>query len=104
MIAWTTPTLEILVKGGNLLGNNVDVYFTFAQACNSLTVHPDSMTADTDGVLCEVGIGQLQSGGFTAGNAKVQCNVVDSNGYRAASNFERLTIGSNLIPEELAYE
>lgn len=105
MITWTTPTLPILVKGGNILGSNVRVLFTFDNGTNELTLEPDSMTAQEDGVLCEVSMTQLQSGGFTPGAAtKVQVNVIDSNNLRAASGFKREYLGSNLIEREVNYD
>lgn len=104
MITWTTPTLPILVKGGNILSTNCRVLFTFEQNGHSLTLEPDSMTAQTDGVLCEVSFTQLESGGFKAGAAKVQVNVIDSNNLRAASTFKREYLGSNLIEREVNYD
>ena len=104
MITWTTPTWRCLVKGGNILGGNVRVLFTFEQDGHELTLEPDSMTATEDGVLCEVMFTQLQSGGFHKGAELVQVNVVDSNDLRAASAFKRDYLGSNLIEREVRYD
>ena len=105
MITWTTPTLPILVKGGNILSTNCRVLFTFKQdGVKELTLEPDSMTATEEGVLCEVSMTQLQSGGFRADAAKVQVNVIDSNNLRAASTFKREYLGSNLIEREVNYD
>jgi hypothetical protein len=104
MITWTTPTIPILVKGGNILSTNCKVLFTFKQGEYELTLEPDSMTATEDGVLCEVSVTQLESGGFSPGAAKVQVNVVDSNNLRAASAFKRDYLGSNLIEREVRYD
>ena len=104
MITWTTPTLQIRVKGGAILGDNVKVLFTFAQNGHRLTLEPRSMTAQETGVLCEVHFSQIQSGGFKPGAASVQVNVVDSNNFRAASTFKEIYLGSNLLPQEVTYE
>lgn len=105
MITWTTPTWRCLVKGGNILSTNCKVLITFKQGEYELTLEPDSMTATEDGVLCEVSVTQLESGGFTPGAAtKVQVNVIDSNNLRAASAFKREYLGSNLIEREVRYD
>lgn len=103
MIAWTTPTVPLIVTGGNILDSNVRVEITIAQDCHSVTVEPISMTASEDGVHCEIYLGQLQTGGFHAGIAHVQANVIDSNDYRAASLFADVMIGSNLLPKVVTY-
>lgn len=104
MIAWTTPTKAIRVKGGAILGSNVKVLFTFAQNGHRLTLEPISMEAQETGVLCEVRFTQIQSGGFKPGVASVQVNVIDSNGFRAASRFKEIYLDPNLFPWEVKYE
>ena len=100
MIAWTTPTIPILVKGIETT-NEYSVYFTISQGCSEVTVEPfDSAQAD-DGIIFYIGLTQEQTGAFTAGKAKVQANIIDASGYRAASNKQTVTIGSNLIDEVL---
>jgi len=104
MITWTTPTIPILITGGNVLAPNVRIEITFAQGCNRVTVQPDSTESQEDGVLCEVSLTQLESGGFCAGLVHVQANVIDSNDYRAASSFADILIGSNLLPKVVTYD
>lgn len=104
MIAWTTPTIPILVKGGNVLAPNARIEITFSQGDKSVTVQPDSATAQTSGVLCEVSLSQLQTGGFCAGIVNVQANVIDNNDYRAASSYADVLIGSNLLPKVVNYD
>lgn len=103
MIAWTTPTIPLIITGGNILDDNVRVEITIAQDCKSVTVEPISMTAQNDGVHCEIELTQLQSGGFHAGIVHVQANVIDSNNYRAASTFADALVGSNLLPKVVTY-
>lgn len=104
MIQYTTPTIPIRVRGGNILASNVRVTFTFAQNRRRVDVAPDSMEATEDGVLCEVSLTQLQTGGFHAGRVDVQVNAVDSNDFRAASPFKSVYIGSNLLPKVVNYD
>ena len=103
MIAWTTPTLPILVRGGNILDVNCRVFFTIEQGGTELTLEPWTKEATDDGVMCELHFSQLESGRFEAGRAKLQVNVVDSNDLRAASKFVSINIGSNLIDKEIDY-
>lgn len=103
MIRLTTPTIPIRVRGGNILGNNVKVIFTFAQGCNRVDIAPDAMESTDDGVICTVNLTQLQTGQFTAGQVDVQVNVIDSNNLRAASAFRSVYIGSNLLPKVVTY-
>lgn len=103
MIAWATPTIPLIITGGNILDDNVRVEITIAQDCKSVTVEPISMTAQNDGVHCEIELTQLQSGGFHAGIVHVQANVIDSNNYRAASTFADALVGSNLLPKVVTY-
>ena len=103
MITWTTPTIPLLIRGGNIMAENVRVEITLAQECRSVTLEPFSMTAQEDGVLCEIELTQLQTGGFHAGNITVQANVIDMSGYRAASCFANVLIGSNLLPKVVNY-
>ena len=104
MIAWTTPTIPLIITGGNILGDGVRVEITIAQDCQSVTVEPISMSAESDGVHCEIELTQLQSGGFHAGVMRVQANVIDSNDYRAASTFADALVGSNLLPKVVNYD
>ncbi len=104
MIEWTTPTIPIRIRGAAVMAPNVKVLLTFAQGGYKLTVEPRNLQATEDGVTGEVDFTQLESGGFHAGYAKVQANVVDSNNLRAASKFATVCIGSNLLPEVVDYE
>lgn len=103
MIAWTTPTQPLIIKGGNILDDNVRVLITIAQGNHSVTVEPTSMVSAEDGVHCEIYLGQEQTGGFHAGVAHVQANVIDSNDYRAASFFADVLLGSNLVNKVVTY-
>ena len=71
---------------------------------HKLTVEPVNLTPTEDGVTCEVTLSQLECGGFHRGSAKVQCNVVDSNDFRTASNYAPIYLSANLLPEVVNYE
>ena len=104
MYNWTTPTIPIRIRGGAILAPNVRVLLTFAQGNHKLTVEPVNLTPTEDGVTCEVTLSQLECGGFHRGSAKVQCNVVDSNDFRTASNYAPIYLAANLLPEVVNYE
>lgn len=101
MIAWTTPTFPILIKGIET-SNEYDVYITISQGPRKVTLQPSTVVQTSDGVQVEVTLAQVQSGIFKPGReALVQANVVDSSGYRAASNLVPVMVGLNLIEEVL---
>lgn len=104
MITWTTPIVPILIKGGNILADNVRVLITVTQGNNSVTLEPISLTSQEDGVLAEINFSQIQSGSFEAGTAFVQTNVIDSSGFRAASFFDYVNLGSNLEGRVISYD
>ena len=101
---WTTPTYHMRIRGGAIMGGNVRVLLTFVQGSHKQTYEPATLTPTEDGVTCEITMSQLESGGFHRGSAKVQCNVIDSNGLRAASDFKNTYLGANALPEVINYE
>lgn len=104
MITWTTPIVPILIKGGNILADNVKILITIAQGNNSITLEPFSLTPQADGVIAEINLTQAQSGSIGAGTALVQTNVIDSSGFRAASFFDYVNLGSNLEGRVISYD
>ena len=108
MIAWTTPTIPIVIEGVDNVTqdmiNNLRIDITFAQNANRLTLEPTSVTAqDSKTIVCEVNLSQLQTGGFKPGVMSVQANLIDTNNLRAASAFADVLIGSNLLPKVVNY-
>lgn len=108
MIAWTTPTIPIVITGvenvtSDML-NNLRIEITIAQDCNQITLEPTNVVArDSSSIVCELNLTQLQTGGFHAGAVHVQANLIDTNDLRAASSFANVTIGSNLLPKVVNY-
>ena len=106
MIAYTTPTIPIVVTSGQLLATKCDIYVSFRQGDTTVTVEPSHVSADVEGdktlLLCD--LGQLQTGGLSFGATDVQVNVVDWMGYRAATPWKKAFIGSNLIEREISHE
>lgn len=101
MIAWTTPTFPILIKGIET-SNEYDIYITISQGLREVTLQPSTVVQTSEGVQVEVTLTQAQSGVFKPGReALVQANIVDSSGYRAASNLVPVLVELNLIEEVL---
>ena len=103
MIQWTTPTLIVWLNTGLLEGTQCEVYGTFSQGCESLTVRPQKVESDTENnrTRLEFTISQLQTGAFRPGALMLQINFVDWMGYRDATKIERLYLGTNLLGKEL---
>lgn len=100
MIRYTTPTERYSLKGIDL--TNADVYVTYEQGCKTETFRPDSVVydAETETSLIEVGFTQLESAGFSVGNANVQVNFV-MDGKRDATTIETVYVGRQLLEKEL---
>ena len=102
MIEWTTPTECIIVLGVDLTER--DVWVSIAQGGNELRLQPDSMSYDAEvGTLLACTLTQQQTGSLHAGTARIQVNAIDSSGYRAATKQATISIGSNLLDEEVQY-
>lgn len=98
MRRYTTPTVELTVKGVDLTG--MDVLVTFAQACRKITVENPTMTLSTGGdTVIEVPLTQLQTGGFTEGSVEVQVNWLDALGNRDATTVGTIEVERNLLDE-----
>lgn len=101
MIEWTTPTQLIRIKNTDI--TNCDVYVTIAQGDFLQTMRPDEMTFDGTCTLLTVTLDQTETGALEAGNAKLQVNAIDSDGYRAATQQVLIKVGSNLLDREVSY-
>lgn len=105
MIVWTTPTAPIIVSSGQLEKTKCNVYVTFFQGDNVMTLTPRYIESNesTDRTLLVVNLSQLETGGFSPGITGVQVNIVDWSGYRAATEIDYVCLGSNAIRKELAH-
>lgn len=101
MRRYTTPTHRLRVKGVDLSG--YDVLVTYRQRESSVTVINPTMEYDGTDTVLSVPMTQLQTGGFMNGRAEVQVNVVDYNGYRAATNIRLFTLRDNLLNKVVQY-
>lgn len=101
MIAWTTPTQQILIRGADLTACRVTV--DIEQDCTRVSVLDPPMTHTEAGTLMEATLTQEQTGALHAGAAKIQVNAIDSNGYRPATRKYTISIGDNIRDEVMSY-
>ena len=102
MRKWTTPTqLCKLSTAADLEG--CTVYVTLSQGAVEITKTVE-LTATTGGYTFEVTLAQEESGRFSAAYPiEVQANVVDSNGFRCASDIKEAAIGRNILQRKAVY-
>ena len=102
MIAWTTRTQQILIRGADLTACRVTV--DIEQDCTRVSVLDPPMTYTEAGTLMEATLTQEQAGALHMGSAKLQVNAIDRSGYRAATKKATIPIGSNIRGEVMTYE
>lgn len=102
MIAWTTPTKPLLIKGADLTGCKVTV--DIEQGCTIVSVidPPMSYTAG-EGTTLMPTLTQEQTGSLRPGPAKLQVNAITQAGYRAATKKVSVSVGDNIRKEPMAY-
>jgi len=103
MIPWTTPTLPVWLNTGLLEDTQCEVFGTFSQNGNSLTVKPRVVQSDTENnkTYLEFTYSQIQTGGFKPGVVSFQVNFIDWMGYRDATRIKTLYLDANLLGKEL---
>lgn len=101
MRRYTTPTHELTVKGVDLTG--CDVYVTYKQARNVLTISDPEVEFDGKDTVVTVELSQIQSASFKTGDATVQINWVTPQGARDATNIKQVRIEQNLLEEVVEY-
>lgn len=104
MRRYTTPTHSLVIEGVDLTG--MDVFVTYAQGCNRLTLRPESIDYDPDtgNTTLPVSLSQSQTAKFAAGKrVSVQVNVVSPDGTRRATTVREVTVTQNLLDEEIEY-
>ena len=101
MRRFTTPTHRLRVKAVDLTG--CDVLVTYRQREISVNITNPAMEYDGTDTVLSVPMTQLQTGGFINGRAEVQVNVIDSNGYRAATNIREFALRNNLLDKVVQY-
>lgn len=96
MRRYTTPRIIIKVEGADLTG--CDVYITFRQGLREHTVKNPPMELDGTDAYLEVRLTQMQSARFRHDRpVKVEANVIDYNGYRAATDIVETSIDRQLL-------
>lgn len=105
MIAWTTPTLEILLQGIDLTEHELTV--TIAQDSQYGSVRIDigdpEVTLEGGSTLVTVTLTQEQTGRLAQGKARIQVNAIDSSGTRLCSDEAEVTVGRNLLDHAISY-
>ena len=108
MIAWSTPTLRLRVKGADL--TDWEVHVTIEQqkpygVVTSVTIDDADLTKELDGedTIVTVTPTQAQTGKFSRGVAAVQVNAVSSDGERLPTLEAPISIYRNLIDHALTY-
>lgn len=96
MRRYTTPRILIKIEGADLTG--CTLYLTFRQGRREVTIKDPDMTVDGTTAYAEVRLSQLQTAKFREDEpVEVEANVIDSNGYRVASDIKETTFGRNLL-------
>ena len=104
MKRWTTPTQPVRIVDAENVSESADIYVTLRQGCSEVTVkNPPRERQENGDLRLLVTLTQEQTAAFRAGQLRVQANVVDATGYRAATNIEPAFAGSNLLDEEVTY-
>lgn len=105
MINYTTPTLYARVKNFDCT-TGYDVYVSLEQSCHQLDKSGSDLTLELDGedTLISVKLTQKESAMFDFnGKVFVQINVIDENGYRAATGIKQIPVMRNLLDKEISY-
>ena len=97
MIRWTTPTYELVIAGVDLTG--FDVYVTFSQHDNTITVENPSFTVEDGNSTITCSLTQQQTAGFRAGMMDVQVNWADASHNRCATIVKQIPVDVQLLQE-----
>ena len=97
MRRYTTPTLTVQIQGADLTG--CDIWLTFRQGRNEISVKEfESVEIGEDATTLTLSLSQIQTAQFeTNSHVYVQANVVDPNGYRAATDIGEVAFGRQLL-------
>lgn len=88
MYRYTTPTITVKIRGADLA--NCRVWVTFSQGrLNCVTKEVTDLKEEDDGNWkFDIPLTQCETSKFQSGlPVKVQANIVDRNGFRAATNI-----------------
>jgi hypothetical protein len=102
MRQYTTPTLDLFVKGVDLRGYDVTV--TIRQKGTVVNVEEPTIefigeNTTLPGSMVTVELTQSQTGAFSVGTAEIQVNWIDLLGKRNATKIKTVAIHENLIAQ-----
>ena len=104
MIRYTTPTIQIRVKGIDLT-EGYRVLVTLRSLGTDITVDGPPMTLDGTDTLIEVQLSQEQTAQlYESTPVHVQVNWVDREGMRNATERATLDVAGNLLDKVVPYE
>lgn len=106
MRRFTTPTINLTIRGADL--TNCNVWLTLSQGGTMLTIRLDELEDWEPGEVtstCPVTLTQEQSSMFSSTSSTLaQVNALSSDGFRWASEIDNVKLGRNLMEEVVRYE
>lgn len=94
MRRYTTPTIELTVRGADLTG--CDCWVSIAQGKAKLEIQA-TPTLDGEDTTLTVQLTQEQTGMLSRGDARVQVNWIDQSGNRNATTIRTVEVDGNLM-------
>ena len=103
MIRYTTPTITLVVEGVEL--NSEDIYVTLKQGALEMTKSGDDLDISVDeDTTIQFSLSQEESAEFKENlSVAVQVNWIASNGTRAATSIQNISVFKNLLDEVIEY-
>lgn len=105
MINFTTPTLYARIKNIDFT-TGYDVYVSLEQGAYQLDKSTSDLTLELDNndTVISFVLSQKESASFDFnGRVLMQVNVIDANGYRAATGIKKIPVMRNLLDKEISY-
>ena len=101
MVQGTTPTFTLTLPNTIDLEEAAHVYFTMRQG--SAIVTKDESDMDISATVAEVYLSQPDTVRFSRStDAEIQLNWTYSDGSRACTNIEKISVAENLLKEVIA--
>lgn len=101
MRRYTTPTLELVVRGADL--TSFDVWASITQGPLRIDATDLDVTCDGTDTTILVPLTQEQTGSLRKGSARVQVNWIDEQGHRDATTIREVDVAGNLLERVIAY-
>lgn len=100
MRRYTTPTVELAVRGADLTGCECWVSITQGASRIETQAEPELDGEDT---TLTVQLTQEQTGMLRQGSARVQVNWIDEGGHRNATTIREVEVDGNLLDRVVEY-